>query len=165
MALIIVLAFVVLLTALTVAYFSQTTADRQIAQSSFNQSNADQLASSAVGIIVGDLRQEIIAGSNAASFGPSPTASPYYLYTPISPSNMVPKRSGTPTSGAPIPILYAVALATILCPLPGCRVAHRLSIPRRIHLRMGAPCHLPAGTSIILFQSSTQIRVMTPPTL
>jgi hypothetical protein len=119
MALIIVLAFVVLLTALTVAYFSQTTADRQIAQSSFNQSNADQLASSAVGIIVGDLRQEIIAGSNAASFGPSPTASPYYLYTPISPSNMVPKRSGTPTSGAPIPNLVRRSVSNDPMPAPG----------------------------------------------
>ncbi len=49
-ALIIVLAFVVLLTGLCVAYFSRTISDRQIAHGSFNQSNADQLASSAAGI-------------------------------------------------------------------------------------------------------------------
>src|SRR5437879_1070418 len=76
-ALIIVLAFVVLLTVLTVAYLSLTTADRQTAHLSFNQSNADQIASSAVAIILGDLRQEIIRGSSPAPiFGPSPTASP-----------------------------------------------------------------------------------------
>ena len=107
MALIIVLAFVVLLTTLTVAYFSVTTADRQIAHSSFNQSNADQIASSAVGMILGDLRQEIINGSAspAPSFAPSPAGTPYYAYLPTSAANMVPKRSGTPSAGPPIPNL------------------------------------------------------------
>ena len=47
-ALIIVLAFVVLLTGLGVAYLSRTTSDRQIAHSSFNQSKADELAQSAI---------------------------------------------------------------------------------------------------------------------
>ena len=103
-ALIIVLAFVVLLAGLTVAYLSQTTADRQVAQSSFSEANADQVASSAIAIIIGDLRQEIVQGSAspAPSFGPSPTASPYYLYTPTSPNYMIPQRSGTPSSGVPI---------------------------------------------------------------
>src|SRR5437764_13135752 len=93
-ALIIVLAFVVLLTGLAVAYFSLTTADRQIAQSSFNQSKADQIAASAVAIILGDLRQEIIKGSASPApiFGPSTTASPYYLYTPTSPNYMLPQH-------------------------------------------------------------------------
>ena len=45
-ALIIVLAFVVLLTVLAVAYFSRATSDRPIAHSSFNQAKADQLAQS-----------------------------------------------------------------------------------------------------------------------
>ena len=40
-ALMIVLAFVVLLTGLTLAYFSRTTTDRQLAQSSYNDTNAD----------------------------------------------------------------------------------------------------------------------------
>ena len=106
-ALIIVLAFVVILAGLTVAYLSQTTTDRQVAQSSFSEANADQVASSAIAIIVGDLRQEIVQGSAspAPSFGPSPTASPYYLYTPTSPNYMIPQRSGTPSSGVPIPNL------------------------------------------------------------
>ena len=58
-ALLIVLAFVVLLTGLSVAYLSRTTGDRQVAHSSFNQSNVDQLAQSAMDNIIGDLRQEI----------------------------------------------------------------------------------------------------------
>src|SRR5207248_8685576 len=92
---------------LTVAYLSQTTTDRQVAQTSFSEANADQIASSAVAIIVGDLRQEIVRGSAspAPTIGPSPTASPYYLYTPTSPNYMIPQRSGTPSSGAPIPNL------------------------------------------------------------
>jgi len=107
MALIIVLAFVVLLTGLTIAYFSQTTADRQTAHTSFNQSNADQIASSGVAMILGDLRQEIINGSAspAPSFAPSPAGTPYYAYLPTSAANMVPKRSGTPSAGAAVPNL------------------------------------------------------------
>src|SRR5436190_23504028 len=107
MALIIVLAFVVLLTTLTVAYFSVTTADRQIAHSSFNQSNADQIATSTVGIIFGDPRPEIIDGSAspAPSFAPIPAGTPYYAYLPTCAAHMVPKRSGTPSAGPPIPNL------------------------------------------------------------
>ena len=58
-ALIIVLAFVVLVTALAVAYFSRTTTDRQLAQSSYNDTSADLLARSALDITVSDLKQEI----------------------------------------------------------------------------------------------------------
>ena len=47
-ALIIVLAFVVLFAGLGVAYLSRTTSDRQVADSSFNQSSVDQLAQSAM---------------------------------------------------------------------------------------------------------------------
>src|SRR2546425_11594449 len=68
-ALIIVLALVVLLTGLAVAYLSRTTSDRQVAHSSFNQSNVDQLAQSAMDNIIGDLRQEITYGSAS----PTPT--------------------------------------------------------------------------------------------
>jgi hypothetical protein len=120
MALIIVLAFVLLLAGLTVAYFSQTTTDRQIAQTSFSEASADQIASSATAIILGDLRQEIIRGSAspAPTFGPSPTASPYYLYTPTSPNYMVPQRSGTPSAGA-IPNLVRRSVRSDPIPAPG----------------------------------------------
>src|SRR6476646_9359444 len=99
-ALIIVLAFVVLFAGVGVAYLSRTTGDRQVAHSSFNQSNVDQLVQSAVDNIIGDLRQEIIAGSAspAPTFGP--TLNPYYVYTPNSSANVIPQRSGN-AAGAP----------------------------------------------------------------
>jgi hypothetical protein len=94
-ALIIVLAFVVLLTGLGVAYLSRTTSDRQVAHSSFNQSNVDQLAQSAMDNIIGDLRQEILNGSGS----PSPTASPVTLFVPTTNANMAPMHKPTPTPG------------------------------------------------------------------
>src|SRR5438105_2055102 len=92
-ALIIVLAFVVLLTGLAIAYFSRTTTDRPVAHSSFHQSKADQVAASGMDLIIGGLRQEIT--------GPSPTPTPPYL--PANNANMRPIRSGNP-SGLPDPI-------------------------------------------------------------
>jgi hypothetical protein len=90
-ALLIVLAFVVLLTGLGVAYLSRTTTDRQVAHSSFNQSTVDQLAQSAMDNIIGDLRREILYGSGS----PSPTASPVSLFVPTSNANMMPMRNVT----------------------------------------------------------------------
>src|ERR1700730_771717 len=75
-ALIIVLAFVVLVTALAVAYFSRATTDRQLAQSSYNDTSADLLARSALDIVVGSLKQEIINGGA------------------VTPTNIQPQRSG-----------------------------------------------------------------------
>lgn len=88
-ALIIVLAFVVLLTGLVVAYFSRATSDQPVAQASFNQSKADQLAASATDNIIGDLRQEIT--------GPPPTPTPPYF--PLPNPNILPLYSPTPTPG------------------------------------------------------------------
>src|SRR6266480_7199736 len=93
-ALIIVLAFVVLLTGLGVAYLSRTTSDRQVAHSSFNQANVDQLAQSAMENVIGDLRQEIINGSTAVSQADGTT-----VYTPTTAANMVPQRSGNTVLG------------------------------------------------------------------
>src|SRR2546428_14038535 len=82
-ALIIVLAFVVLVTALAVAYFSRATSDRPAAHSSFNQAKADQLAQSATDNIIGDLRQEIVNGSTLSNG----------IYTPNPSVNMLPMCS------------------------------------------------------------------------
>src|SRR5262249_46066141 len=108
-ALLIVLAFVVLLTGLSVAYLSRTTDDRQVAHSSFNQSNVDQLAQSAMDSIIGDLRQEITDGSTTTTVNVNGVA--VTIYTPISAANMVPQRNvsltGVPNlvrrSGSPDP--------------------------------------------------------------
>src|SRR6266550_8053295 len=94
-ALIIVLAFVVLLTGVSVAYLSRTTSDRQVAHGSFNQSKADQLVASAMDNIIGDLRKEIANGSTPTTF-----PNQYYLYTPTSNANLIPQRSGN-AAGVP----------------------------------------------------------------
>src|SRR6266446_4810246 len=86
-ALIIVLALVVLVTALAVAYFSRATSDRPAAHASFNQAKADQLAQSAMDNIIGDLRQEITNGSTLSNG----------IYTPTSNANMLPMRSAPNT--------------------------------------------------------------------
>src|SRR5205809_1006555 len=90
-ALIIVLAFVVLLTGLSVAYLSRTTSDRQVAHSSFNQSSVDQLAQSAMDNIIGDLRQEIADGSTTTTVNVNGTD--VTIYTPTSAAYMVPQRN------------------------------------------------------------------------
>jgi Tfp pilus assembly protein PilX len=92
-ALIIVLAFVALLTVLVVAYFTRTTTDRQLAKTSFTNTSADLLARSALDIIVGDFKQEI-ATANASG---TPGA-----------NNIQPQRYGIPApvnGGAAIPNL------------------------------------------------------------
>src|ERR1044072_4658679 len=88
-ALIIVLAFVVLLTGVSVAYLSRTTSDRQVAHGSFNQSKADQLVASAMDNIIGDLRKEIAVGSTATIM-----ADGTKVYEPTNAAYMVPRRSG-----------------------------------------------------------------------
>jgi hypothetical protein len=74
-ALMIVLAMVVLLTGIALAYFSRTTTDRQLAQSSYNDTSADLLVRSALDITVSDFKQEILAH-------PTPTAAPPYYIQP-----------------------------------------------------------------------------------
>jgi hypothetical protein len=91
-ALLIVLAFVVLLTGVSVAYLSRTTSDRQVAHGSFNQSKADQMVASAVDNIIGDLRQEVANGSSRTTYGSGNNI--YNVYAPTSAANMVPQRSG-----------------------------------------------------------------------
>ena len=110
-ALIIVLAFVVLLTGVGVAYLSRTTSDRQVAHSSFNQSNVDQLAQSAMDNIIGDLRQEIANGSTATVESDGST-----VYMPTAASNMVPQRSG---NAAGAPNLIRRSIRGDLIPAPG----------------------------------------------
>jgi len=92
-ALLIVLAFVVLLTGLSVAYLSRTTSDRQVAHSSFNQSNVDQLAQSAMDNIIGDLRQEITDPAGSTTSTVNVNGVDVTIYTPIAAVYMVPQRN------------------------------------------------------------------------
>src|SRR6266542_1337096 len=111
-ALLIVLAFVVLLTGVGVAYLSRTTSDRQVAHGSFNQSKADQLAASAMDNIIGDLRKEIANGSTLARI------SGVTIYTPALPAYSLPQRYGNP---AGVPNLIRRSVANDQIPLPGLR--------------------------------------------
>ena len=62
-ALLMVLAFVVLITVLAVATFSRGTTNRQVANSDANSTRSDVLALGALDVIVSDLKQEIVSGS------------------------------------------------------------------------------------------------------
>jgi len=92
-ALLIVLAFVVLLTGLSVAYLSRTTGDRQVAHSSFNQSSVDQLAQSAMDNIIGDLRAEITDPAGSTTSTVNVNGLVVTVYTPTSAAYMVPQRN------------------------------------------------------------------------
>src|SRR5437660_10051982 len=83
-ALLIALALVVLLTGLALAYMSRTTTDRQLAQSSHNDTSADLLARSALDIVVSDFKQEML---------PPPPANP----PPMTRPNLEPAPYPIPT--------------------------------------------------------------------
>lgn len=101
-ALVIVLCFVLLLTITTVAFFSRSVTERQIAQGSANVGNADNLSLAALDVIVGDLKQEIVDGSTRA--GTAPT-----LYIP-SATTITPQRSAGPLPATTIPNLIRISI-------------------------------------------------------
>src|SRR5206468_1204716 len=86
-ALLITLALVVLLTGLALAYFSRTTTDRQLAQSSYNDTSADMLARTALDIVVGDFKQEIVNNPTVSRINIQPT--PYPIPTPSDIPNLI----------------------------------------------------------------------------
>jgi len=96
-ALLIVLAFVVLLAGLMLAFFSRAVTQRAISEAYAKQVKVDMLARAAADTIVGDLKQEIIAGSIQSNPAPGVT-----IYTPLTPKNAVPSLSGT-SGGLPFP--------------------------------------------------------------
>jgi hypothetical protein len=120
-ALIIVLAFVVLVTGVALAYFTRTTTDRQLAQSSYNDTSADLLARSALDIVVGDFKQEIVNGSNPT------TLSGTTIYVPNSAANVVPQRNVSVTGAAPSPVPNLIRISlrgdAIVSPAIGSRAS------------------------------------------
>ena len=104
----------VLLAGVVAAYLARTKTERQVAHGSFSQSQADQLARSALSIVVGDLRQEIVNGSTSA------TVNHITLYTPTAAANVLPQRSGGPGgSPDPIPNLVRRSIRSDPIALPG----------------------------------------------
>jgi Tfp pilus assembly protein PilX len=95
-ALVIVLAFVALLTVLAVAFFSRAITVQQISNSSANKTMVDDFAGAAIATLIGDLKQEIAAGSTVSS-----PAANVFVYAPTSPQTFVPEISGfTPAYSA-----------------------------------------------------------------
>jgi hypothetical protein len=86
-ALLIVLALVVLSTGLALAYFTRTASDRQLAQSSHNDTSAELLARSALDIVVGDFKQEIITNQPITRSNIQP--SPYPIFGPTVIPNLI----------------------------------------------------------------------------
>ena len=88
-ALVVVLAFVVLMTGMVLAFFSRAASNRQVSNSSANQIRAEWMARGAIDQIVGDLKQEIAAGSVVTG------SSGAYHYYPAVAMSVVPYRTGT----------------------------------------------------------------------
>jgi len=110
-ALLIVLAFLVLLTGITVAYISRTATDRQVALGSFNDAKSDQLARSALDIIVADFKQEVASAGTAptnANIGPQRSPKPAPGSTPAIP-NLI--RRSVRSDSIPAPAVSSRASA------------------------------------------------------
>jgi len=90
-ALVIILAFIVLLTVLVMAYFSYAALQRQISQASANHVAVEIFAQGAVNTIVSDLKQEIVTGSTNLSTN----TAVYQVYYPLSPTNAIPALVGS----------------------------------------------------------------------
>ena len=88
-ALIIVLAFVVIITGVIIAFFTRSIFNHQASNGSASQTKADLFAQGATDAIISDLQQEIIAGSSNAGTAASP------VYVPSSPTTAVPALSGS----------------------------------------------------------------------
>jgi type II secretory pathway component PulK len=109
MALVVVLAFIVLVTGLVAAFLSRTGTVRQIAHGSFNNAKADQLARSALDIIVADFKQEIASG------------------VPITNSTIVPQRSPKPAAGSTPAIANLIRRSVRADAIPAPAVSSRAS--------------------------------------
>jgi hypothetical protein len=80
---------------LVVTYYSKVAIDRGVSDSSLHQAKANEIATTGMETVIGDLRQEIINGSTATTIGT------YTTYTPTAPT-LLPARSGNPSyAGGP----------------------------------------------------------------
>ena len=98
-ALLIVLAFLLLLTTLTVAFLSRATMERQLSNASYSQSKTDLVAQGSIATIIADLQQEIVAGSNTGAGSTIPSVAPGYYY-PSSPLTAIPAMVVPTTSSS-----------------------------------------------------------------
>src|SRR5580698_8125481 len=102
--LILVLSFVLLLTAVVLVFLSRVMTARQLSSGSLKQSSADQLALSALDVVTGNLKQEIAGASNSSTTTYNGTAPAVYtVYRPLAPANVLPIRFGNPAFTSPSP--------------------------------------------------------------
>ena len=124
-ALVIVLAFIVLIAALMVIFFTQAISYRNQGNSSFNNFKSSALAQSGLATVVGDLQQEIVNGSTTVSYGSGTN-----VYYPTGNTNAVPQRSGNPAlvnGGDPTPNLVRISVRTETYPTGSPGVSSRAS--------------------------------------
>jgi len=95
-ALVIVLSFVVLLTVVVLAMLSHSLLNRMISNASSNVTKTDLYGHGAIDQIIGDLRQEIVAGSTATTITSGSVTST--IYRPSSVAAAVPYNSGPYTT-------------------------------------------------------------------
>jgi len=99
--LILVLSIIVLLTGIIVAFFSRTLFDRQISNSSASGARVGLFAKGALDVVVGDIKEEIAAGSTASILTSSGTTVTVFLPVENRSTNnqtFIPYRVGTSDS-------------------------------------------------------------------
>ena len=84
----IVLAFVVLLTGLVLAFLADSLNNQKIAGASVSQTKVELFAEGALDTIIGDLKQEIADGSTSTNVITGLVTTT--IYTPSPPTNAVP---------------------------------------------------------------------------
>jgi len=97
-ALVIVLFFVVLLSIVTIAFLSRSLIAIKVSAGSAGETKSHILATSASDIIIGDFRQEIIAGSTNFAGGSLPNSgtAAFPIYTPTANTTAIPFMNGVP---------------------------------------------------------------------
>jgi Tfp pilus assembly protein PilX len=110
--LILVLSFVLLLTAVVLVFLSRAMNARLLSSGSLKQSSSDQLALSALDVVTGNLKQEIASSTLSSSTSyPSLAVPTYVVYRPLSSTNAAPIRFGNPT-GTPDPTPNLVRISS-----------------------------------------------------
>jgi len=123
-ALVLVLAFVVLLASIIVAFFSRVQSEQQISRSSANQAKVKLLADGAVDTVVGNVKQEIVTASTSSTPAPG-----VMIYTPKLPKDMVPARDSNLNGAAGLENLVKVSTIT------GGKATNDASESRKIDLK------------------------------
>jgi len=92
--LVITLALVVLVTGLVLAFFIRVSQERRISDAMTSHTKVEIFARSAIDAILGDLREEIVLGSEKITLPADSGEEPLTLYFPKTAAEMIPRRNG-----------------------------------------------------------------------